>query len=235
MHRRALDDVNPGAGDGWAIRTVRSTIAEAHARPIPEPPARELWFFEPADRAIVLGSTQGIAVLDLDEVGRLGLEVVRRRSGGGAVLVEPDGATWFDVVLPAGDPLWHDDVAAAATWVGRCCVEALRDLGIDADEPVTAPARTRWSPLVCFAGLGVGEVTVGGAKVVGISQRRTRAAARFQVSILHRWSPDVLARVFALTPGERVELVGELVEAASPLDCDRAELRSALVSAISGA
>ncbi len=82
-------------------------------------------------------------------------------------------------------------------------------------------------------GSGVGEVTVGGAKAVGISQRRTRAAARFQVSILHRWDPDVIAGLFALTPGEQVELAGELVEAASPLACDPAELRSSLVGAIS--
>ena len=204
----------------------------ACTRPIPDPAAREFWFFEPSDRAVVLGSTQGVSLLNLAEVDRLGLDVVRRRSGGGAVLVEPDGATWFDVVLPAGDPRWHDDVAAAATWVGRCCAEAFRDLGVDADDPVTLPTRTRWSPLVCFAGLGVGEVTVGGAKAVGISNGGP-AAARFQVSILHRWDPDVIAGLLALTPGEQVELAGELVEAASPLACDPAELRSSLVGAIS--
>ena len=42
---------------------------------------------------------------------------------------------------------------------------------------------TQWSRLVCFDGLGAGEVTVGGRKAVGISQRRTRGWARLQSSI----------------------------------------------------
>jgi hypothetical protein len=36
-----------------------------------------------------------------------------------------------------------------------------------------------WSALVCFAGIGPGEV-LDGAKLVGLSQRRTRAGARIQ-------------------------------------------------------
>ena len=44
-------------------------------------------------------------------------------------------------------------------------------------------ACTGWCPLVCFAGVGPGEVLAGGRKLVGISQRRTRAGARFQCAV----------------------------------------------------
>ena len=54
---------------------------------------------------------------------------------------------------------------------------------------------------MCFAGLGPGEVTVDGRKVVGISQRRTRAAARFQCVVLERWDPDAV--VALLDPAVR--------------------------------
>ena len=55
---------------------------------------------------------------------------------------------------------------------------------------------TPWSRQVCFAGLGPGEVTVAGRKVVGVAQRRTRHGARFQVAALLRWDPAALvARV----------------------------------------
>ncbi len=37
------------------------------------------------------------------------------------------------------------------------------------------PCTRDWSDVVCFAGVGPGEVTAGTAKVVGIAQRRTRA------------------------------------------------------------
>ena len=44
-----------------------------------------------------------------------------------------------------------------------------------------------WSALVCFAGLGPGEVTLDGQKLVGLSQRRTRDGVRIQ-GLLHRRS-----------------------------------------------
>ena len=37
-----------------------------------------------------------------------------------------------------------------------------------------------WSDLVCFAGIGPGEVLIGGRKLVGLSQRRTRHGLRMQ-------------------------------------------------------
>ena len=57
--------------------------------------------------------------------------------------------------------------------------------------------RSEWSGLLCFAGLGPGEVTVGGRKVVGMSQRRTRAAARFQCVVLAEWDPASLVDLLA--------------------------------------
>ena len=61
-----------------------------------------------------------------------------------------------------------------------------------------------WCPLVCFAGLGPGEVLRDGDKLVGISQRRSRAGARFQCAVHIRWSPSVLVALLAgeLPPGE---------------------------------
>ena len=47
-----------------------------------------------------------------------------------------------------------------------------------------------WSALVCFAGIGPGEVLDGdGRKWVGISQRRTRDWIRLQTMAHRRWSP----------------------------------------------
>ncbi|MDZ7734039.1 MAG: hypothetical protein U5R31_14075 [Acidimicrobiia bacterium] len=99
---------------------------------------------------------------------------MRRRSGGGAVLLDPDDvAVWADVVIPAGDPLADDDVGRATHVVGRLWVDVLGTLGVDARVHTGGLERTDLGRLVCFADLGPGEVTVGGRKVVGISQRRT--------------------------------------------------------------
>ena len=94
-----------------------------------------------------------------------GIEVVRRRSGGGAVLLVPGEVLWVDVVVPRGDPLWDDDVGRASHWLGEVWVEALAAVGVAGTEVHDGGlVCTPWCSLVCFAGLGPGEVTIGGAK-----------------------------------------------------------------------
>jgi len=54
---------------------------------------------------------------------------------------------------------------------------------------------TTWSRLVCFDGLGPGELTRAGAKLVGISQRRTRTAARLQACWYIEYDDSILPRL----------------------------------------
>lgn len=204
---------------GWRHEHLTGSAAAFHAREVPDPAERAVWSFAVDGTALVLGSTQADAVVDRERAGAAGVAVVRRRSGGGAVLVEPGAVVWVDVVLPRGDPLWDDDVSRSALWVGDAWAAALAGLaGVDGHVhrgPMTA---NRWSRLVCFAGLAAGEVTVAGRKVVGVSQRRTRAAARFQCALLLRWRPRPLLDLLALAAGERVAAAADLVHVADGVD-----------------
>jgi hypothetical protein len=96
---------------------------------------------------------------------------------------------WVDVVLPRGDDLWDDDIGRATHWLGDAWAGAIGDRAFVHRGSMV---RNEWSDIVCFAGLGPGEVTVDGRKVVGISQRRTREAARFQCVAYERWDPQPL-------------------------------------------
>jgi hypothetical protein len=83
--------------------------------------------------------------------------------------------------------------------------------------------RNRWSSLVCFAGLGAGEVvSADGQKVVGISQRRTRHGALFQCGCVLDWAPQRLLGLLALDPGERSAGLAELGGAALGAGVERA-------------
>jgi lipoate-protein ligase A len=143
--------------------------------------------------ALVLGSTQPAALVPDPPI-----DVVRRRSGGGAVLVEPGDVAWVDVFLPAGDPLWQDDVGRSFWWLGDAWAAALEALGLAGRVEVHKGPLVAgpWSPLVCFAGLGPGEVTVDGRKAVGMAQRRTRAGALFQCAVPIAWRPERLLALF---------------------------------------
>ena len=130
---------------------------------------------------LVLGSAQPLETADRRRAAAAGAEVLRRRSGGGAVLLRPGGQVWADFFIPASDPLWSDDVARAAQWAGELWAAVIEPL---VNEPVSVHSgrlvTDRWGRLVCFAGCGPGEVFVGGLKVVGVSQRRSRQRARIQ-------------------------------------------------------
>lgn len=186
------DAASPGGGrDGgpFAVEHLTGPAAVLHGLMVGERPGRLVRWLTVERPALVLGSTQP------DSVAAGHVEAVRRRSGGSAVLVRPGSPVWLDVVLPAGDPLWDDDVGLAPLWLGRCWARALAALGVpDLAVHAGAMVRSPWSDLICFAGLAPGEVTAGGRKIVGVSQRRTRAAVLFQVAVLVRWDPrDIVA------------------------------------------
>ena len=151
-----------------------------------EPPAaasRVARIHTVAGAGLVLGSTQSPETADQARAAAAGTEILRRRSGGGAVLLVPGGQVWVDFFVGASDPLWSDDVAHAARWVGELWSAVVEPF---VAEPVSVHsgrlAADRWGRLVCFAGSGPGEVFAGGRKVVGISQRRTRSRVRIQTT-----------------------------------------------------
>lgn len=204
-----------GPGATWPRAHQVGSAAAFHGRDLPDPVRRAVWWFEVAGPAVALGSTQRLDVVDAEAAAAAGVEVVRRRSGGGAVWLAPREVTWVDVLVPADDPRWQDDVGRAAHWLGAAWVEALAALGVAGAEVHTGGlVRTGWSDLVCFAGLGPGEVTLDGRKVVGLAQRRTRAGARFQCAVLHRWDPGPLLAVLALSAEERARAAVELADVA---------------------
>ena len=158
---------------------------------------RSATFWDVERPTLVLGSAQPESTVDQVVVPLLEVEVVTRRSGGGGVLLLPGEFVWLDLVVPADDPLWSDDVGRAMVWVGETWQRALAALGVTT-EVHTGPMRTdEWSRVVCWSGLGTGEVVHGSAKVVGVSQRRTRRWARFQSMCHLRWRPDQVAALVA--------------------------------------
>jgi lipoate---protein ligase len=196
-----------------AVEHLSGSAGAFHARPVPDDAPFALWSFEVTSPAVALGSRQAPDTLDLEECARQGLDVVRRRSGGGVVLLVPGEIVWIDVVVPAGHACWSDDVRESMVRIGERWVEALGPLHPDALRVHRGGVdRTPWSELVCFAGAGPGEVFAGSRKLVGISQRRTRAVARFQCAVHRRYDAARTVSVLAapLPPGPVPDAVGVL-------------------------
>ena len=185
----------------WGAEHLRGRAATLHEFTPPAQARRTLRILEALSAAVVIGSSQPDSDIDLGCAESTGVEVVRRRSGGGAVLLVPAQHVWIDFWLPAGDALWRDDVVVAADWLGETFVSALRDAGIADLSVHRGPASSdTLSRKVCFVGRGPGEVFSGAKKVVGLSQRRTRDWIRFQTIMHRQFSAEQTARLVAVNP-----------------------------------
>jgi lipoate-protein ligase A len=215
------------AGGAWEVERTEGPAGPQHARPVPEPARRLVWVHRVLRPALVLGSGQAAEDVDLGAATAAGVEVAQRRSGGGAVLLRPGRSLWVDLVVPAGDPRWSDDVVRAASWVGEAWAVALQQQGVVAEVHHGRLDAGVWGRRVCFAGIGPGEVVVDGRKVVGLSQRRTRAGARFQCVADPTWQAAGVLDLLALEPDERARAGVELAPPggwqAPPIDLDRLE------------
>ncbi len=228
-----MSDLGSEPTSGWQVVHRRAPAGVLHhdaAAEVAVASRRTVRILEAETRALVLGSAQPADHVDAARAAAAGVDVVRRRSGGSAVLVGPGECVWIDVALPAGDPLWQVDVGRAAWWLGDVWARAVEAVTGDrtAAGHRAGLRRSAWSDRVCFAGLGPGEVTRGGAagddptggsprKVVGLAQRRVRAGALFQTAALLRWDPAALADLLAVDEGRRAQAARDLGTVAAGL------------------
>ncbi len=145
----------------------------------------------PSATTVVLGSTQHAEDLDDHAMARDGVSVRRRRGGGGAVLLRPDDC-WIELWLPATSAAERGDVRSTAYRAGGWWKVALADLGVSAVPHHGGLLDADQGAVACFAGLGPGELTVDGRKLVGLSQWRAHEGALVS-SILSARPPEDLA------------------------------------------
>jgi lipoate-protein ligase A len=206
--------VQPGPR-GWSIETTTGSAQWFHDRDPGSDVDHRVWIHRIPTEAVVLGSAQHPDLVRADEAERRGVEVCRRRSGGGLVHIQPQFDLWIDIVIPRLSPLWDDDIGRSFHWLGRHWAHVLQRHytvhGHDVDWAMsTGAVRRPEGRLLCFADVGYGEVLHRDRKVVGLSQRRTRHWARLQGLMLvrgghHRLLPllevdaavDVLAKAEA--------------------------------------
>jgi len=108
----------------------------------------------------------------LERCKSLGVPVVRRVSGGGAVLHAGD--LTYCVVAPLAAPELPVDLRGSYEWIRARLIRGLERAGVAAQRSRAASGADRLE--LCFAGATGYEVELDGEKLVGSAQRRARRA-----------------------------------------------------------
>jgi lipoate-protein ligase A len=209
--------------DGGTASAIRWTILlEAGGRSGAENMAIDVELLERADRTseafarfyrfdppcLSLGRNEATGGYDRAAIARLGVDVVRRPTGGRAVWHEHE--LTYAVAAPIAT---FGSLRAAYHAIHQRLAAALRCLGADATLALHRPAPPSTAlhhPASCFAMPVGGEVLIGGRKIVGSAQVRRGGAFLQHGSILLDGSQEMI-RVVSREP----QVAGETTLAAA--------------------
>ncbi len=131
--------------------------------------------------AVSIGWHQKISDFDADACKARGWDLVRRPTGGRAIL-HCDEIT-YAVVAPSPSPIFGSTLNDAYAAINRALLLFLTRLGVTPDVSGGEPL-SEARGLVCFKSAGRHEILIRGRKIVGSAQRRTAGAFLQHGSIL---------------------------------------------------
>lgn len=172
--------LNTGLRDGAANMALDQALAESVAA---GRSLRLVRFYGWSPPAVSLGYHQPASDLDLPACLRAGFEVVRRPTGGRAVLHRDEFT--YSVIAPESDPLAQGGVLESYRRIAAGLLAGLERLGVRAGMSRSAlPQGSAHGAALCFAAAGRYEITAGGRKLIGSAQRRMDGVMIQQGSLL---------------------------------------------------
>ncbi len=180
-----------------------------------------LRFYTWRSPAVSVGYFQDIEKeIDVQFCSRASLDIVRRPTGGKAVLHEDD--LTYSVISGAGDPLFPSDILGTYRVISRCLARGFEEIGVGVR--MAEEGRSGRGDASCFASPSRYELLVGDRKICGSAQVRSHGSFLQHGSILLDFSPEKNAALLKTRAGDRQRLVRSLRASVTSL---REELRSA--------
>ncbi len=168
-----------GVADGAWHMAADEALLECCARRGPE--ATAVWrTYGWARPTLSLGRHQDVSKVKLDALLEEGVDLVRRPTGGAAVVHGTDFTC--AVIARLDQPPFAGGVSAAYRLLASVWMEALRGLGVEGAELARGePGRTE--RVSCFGSAGAWEVVRGPSKLVGSAQLRRARAMLYQATV----------------------------------------------------
>jgi len=163
--------LNTGAAPGSVNMAIDEALLAGVNRGS-SPPTVRVYAWDPP--TVSTGYAQDLsAELDLNACARAGVGVVRRPTGGRAVLHA--GELTYSVVGESGEPPLGTSIMETYGVIAEALVVGLRSLGVAAEltaVPTATRGRGEGASPPCFVSSGRFEVVVEGRKLIGSAQRR---------------------------------------------------------------
>lgn len=197
---------------GAANMAVDESLAESVAAG-DSPPTLRFYRWQPA--AVSLGRHQSVADVDPDKIARQGYDLVRRTTGGRAIL-HTDELT-YSVTAPLAEPRMAGGVMDAYLLISNGLLTGLQALGLAAEK---AAGDVRAGPDVsaaCFEVPSAYEITAGGRKLMGSAQSRRKGYVLQHGSLPLVGDIARLVDVLALPDEEAASLRSQLAARACTL------------------
>jgi lipoate-protein ligase A len=162
-----------------------------------------LRFYAWRPACISLGLGQRPEILDLKAVRAAGLDVVRRPTGGQALL--HDDEITYSVVASQADPIVGGTLMDTYHAITEAFLSGLEALGVNGQGAACEPRPAAGLTPVCFASASAEEILVNGRKLLASAQWRTRGVFLQHGSLLLRDRQADLAALMRDQAARRLE------------------------------
>ncbi len=202
-----------GSADGATNMAIDEAIGTLVASGKSLPTLR---FYAWQPYTVSLGRHQAPEEVDLEECARRGYGVVRRMTGGRAVLHAEE--LTYSVSAPRDDPRMAGGVLDAYRFLSLGLMEGLRILGVPVEQAGPDARAGEDVSAACFEVPSAYEITVRGRKLIGSAQSRRQGFVLQHGAIPLAGDVAEIAECLALPPEEREALRKSLRARATTLE-----------------
>lgn len=175
--------IDTGLNDAFYNMALDEAIVVARAKGLVPNTIR---FFRWEPSAVSIGYFQSITEeVDIETCDRMGINYVRRRTGGGAVYHDRDGELTYSIIVNENHPLISNDFLKTYEKLCSGLVQGLRLLGVPAE----------FKP--------INDIVVEGRKISGNAQTRGMGIVHQHGTILREVNPRIMFTVLKV-PSEKI-------------------------------
>ncbi|BAN90942.1 lipoate--protein ligase family protein [Aeropyrum camini] len=219
--------------DGPRDPRMNMAIDEAILRAGPAPTLR-IYMWLPG--GLTIGRRQSVGEVSLAEAERRGYVLVRRPTGGAALLHPWEREVTYSIVLNSSHPFYSLDVAESAAMIAGGVALALEELGVATSVGGYDPPQGVSGGL-CYVRPGSSDVVVAGRKVSGSAQRRIGGRLLQHGTLLLRFDPEEWVSIIPVKGAGARELASKIagIEDLTSRSYSFSEIARALVKGFSRA